>query len=61
MSMHGRHEWRDQQALVNERLKGFLDNPGNEQLEAVLAQLQEYADAARRGQLEIPQCWICTD
>lgn len=60
MSMHARHEWRDQQALVNERLKGFLDNPGSEQLAAVLAQMQAYADAARQGQLEIPKRWICT-
>lgn len=60
MSMNGRHQWSDQQALVNERLKGFLDNPGKEELEEVVAQMRAYADAVRCGQIEIPTSWICT-
>ena len=32
MSKSSRYEWRDQQAALQERMKGFLANPGNEQL-----------------------------
>ena len=38
-------------------MKGFLPNPGNEQLEAVLAEMRAYADAAKSGHIEIPQSW----
>ena len=55
MSNVSRYAWRDQQAVLNERLKGFIQNPGNEQLEAVLAEMRAYADAAKSGAIEIPQ------
>jgi hypothetical protein len=55
MSKVSRYAWRDQQAVLNERMKGFLQNPGNEQLEAVLAEMRAYADAAKSGAIEIPQ------
>ncbi len=58
MSKDGRDEWRDQQALVNEGLKGFLKNPGKEQLDAVVALLQAYAKAVQGGHIDIPQRWI---
>jgi hypothetical protein len=57
MSKSSRYEWRDQQASLQERMKGFLVNPGKEQLEAVVAEMQAYADAAQSGQIEIPQRW----
>jgi hypothetical protein len=57
MSKSARYEWRDQQAVLNQRMKGFLENPGNEQLEAVVAEMRAYADAARSGSIEIPARW----
>ncbi|MEW6372697.1 MAG: hypothetical protein AB1584_17320 [Pseudomonadota bacterium] len=57
MSKTSRYEWRDQQAALHERMKGFLQNPGNEQLEAVVAEMRAYAAAAKTGQIEIPQTW----
>ncbi len=57
MSKTSRYEWRDQQAALQERMKGFLMNPGNEQLEAVVAEMRAYADAARSGHIDIPQSW----
>jgi hypothetical protein len=58
MSKSSRNEWRDQQATLHERMKGFLENPGKEQLEAVVAEMRAYADAARAGSIDIPQRWI---
>jgi hypothetical protein len=58
MSKSSRYEWRDQQAALHERMKGFLENPGTEQLEAVVAEMRAYADAARAGNIEIPQRFI---
>lgn len=57
MSNAARYEWRDQQASLQERMKGFLANPGNEQLEAMVAEMHAYAHAAKTGQIEIPQSW----
>ncbi|MGZ8290983.1 MAG: hypothetical protein ACXW2U_13395 [Telluria sp.] len=54
MSKSARYEWRDQQASLNERLKGFLQNPGTEQMETLVAEMQAYADAARSGSIDIP-------
>jgi hypothetical protein len=58
MSKTSRYEWRDQQAALQERMKGFLENPGNDQLEAVVAEMQAYAAAARSGSIEIPQRFV---
>jgi hypothetical protein len=58
MSKSSRYEWRDQQAALHERMKGFIENPGKEQLEAVVAEMRAYADAARAGSIDIPQRWI---
>jgi hypothetical protein len=58
MSKTSRYEWRDQQAVLQERMKGFLQNPGNEQLEAVLAEMRAYAAAAKSGSIEIPQRFV---
>jgi len=57
MSKASRYEWRDQQASLQERLKGFLANPGNAQLDAVVAEMRAYASAAEAGHIEIPQSW----
>ena len=57
MSKSARYEWRDQHAALNERMKGFLQNPKPELLEAVVAEMHAYADAARNGQMEIPTHW----
>ena len=40
MSKSSRYEWRDQQAALHERMKGFLAIPCNEQFEAVVADLR---------------------
>jgi hypothetical protein len=58
MSTDARYEWRDQQAVLTERMKGFMQNPGNDQLEAVVAEMRAYADAARSGSIEIPVRWV---
>lgn len=57
MSKTSRYEWHDQQASLQERVKGFLLNPGAEQLEAVIAEMRSYADAAKSGHIDIPQSW----
>ncbi|MCC2957164.1 hypothetical protein LK542_16225 [Massilia sp. IC2-477] len=58
MSKSSRYEWRDQQAALQERMKGFLQNPNNEQLEAVVAEMRAYAAAAQAGTIDIPQRFI---
>ena len=58
MSKSSRYEWRDQQAALQERMKGFLQNPDNEQLEAVVAEMRAYAAAAQSGSIDIPQRFI---
>jgi hypothetical protein len=58
MSKSARYEWRDQQAALHERMKGFLENPGNDQMEAVVAEMRAYADAAKAGNIEIPQRFV---
>ncbi|ATQ75505.1 MULTISPECIES: hypothetical protein [Massilia] len=58
MSKSARYEWHDQQASLNERMKGFLENPNMEQLEAVVAEMHAYAAAARSGNIEIPARWV---
>lgn len=57
MSKSARYEWRDQQAALNERMKGFLENPNDQQLEAVIVEMRAYADAARSGAIDIPTRW----
>ncbi|MYM38544.1 hypothetical protein [Duganella qianjiadongensis] len=54
MSKANRLDWSRQVTLMNERIKSFQANPGQEQLDAVIAQLQAYAEAARSGGIEIP-------
>ena len=61
MSKSARYEWRDQHAALNERMKRFLANPNEEQMEAVLAEMRAYADAARTGRMEIPTSWTNYD
>ena len=57
MSKSARYEWRDQHAALNERMKGFLENPNPEAIEAIVEEMRAYADAARNGSLEIPTRW----
>jgi hypothetical protein len=58
MSMATRDAWRDLQSILNARLKGFLENPGEEQLDALVAEMKAYASAAQTGKIEIPQRWV---
>lgn len=58
MSKSSRYEWRDQQAALQEHMKVFLQNPNNEQLEAVVAEMRAYAAAAKSGSIDIPQRFI---
>ena len=46
MSKSSRYEWRDQAAALQERMKSFIENPGDDQLEAVIADMRTYAAAA---------------
>jgi hypothetical protein len=59
MSKSSRYEWRDQQASLTERMKGFMEHPGTEELEAVIAEMQAYAHAAKSGSIDIPTVWNC--
>ena len=61
MSKAARYEWRDQQASLNARMKGFQLNPDAEQMEALMAEMRAYAEAARSGDIEIPQSWTSYD
>ena len=54
MSKSNRLDWSRQVTLMNERVKNFQANPGQEQLDAVIEELQAYAEAARNGGIEIP-------
>jgi hypothetical protein len=58
MSKSSRYEWRDQQAALQECMKGFMQNPNNEQLEAVVAEMRAYAAAAQAGTIDIPERFI---
>jgi len=58
MSKSSRYEWRDQQAALQERMKLFLQNPNNEQLEAVVTEMRAYAAAAQSGSIDIPQRFV---
>ena len=58
MSKSSRYEWRDQQASLQERMKVFLQNPNNEQLEAVVTEMRAYAAAAQSGTIDIPERFI---
>jgi hypothetical protein len=58
MSKSSRYEWRDQQASLQERMKSFLQNPDNEQLDAVVAEMRAYAAAAQAGTIDIPERFV---
>jgi hypothetical protein len=58
MSKSARYEWRDQQAALQDRMKGFIENPGTEQMEAVVAEMRAYAAAAKAGSIEIPERFV---
>ncbi len=54
MSKANRLDWSRQVTLMNERIKSFQANPGQEQMNALIEELQAYAEAARSGGIEIP-------
>jgi len=58
MSKSSRYEWRDQQASLQERMKSFIEHPGDEQLEAVIAEMRIYAAAAKAGTIDIPERFV---
>ncbi|MBA5686540.1 hypothetical protein [Rugamonas apoptosis] len=58
MSKSNRLEWSRQVARLNERIKGFQANPDQEQLDAAIAELRAYAEAARSGGIEIPTQFV---
>lgn len=57
MSKTARLEWNDQQAALDQRLKVFMSHPDEEHMEAVVAQMRDYAEAAKSGAIEIPKTW----
>lgn len=58
MSKSSRYEWRDQAASLQERMKSFIENPGTEQMEAVIADMRTYAAAAQAGTIDIPERFV---
>lgn len=58
MSKSSRYEWRDQQASLQERMKNFIENPGNDQMEAVITEMRTYAAAAKAGTIDIPERFV---
>jgi len=58
MSKSSRYEWRDQQASLQERMKNFIENPGADQMEAVIAEMRSYAAAAKAGTIDIPERFL---
>jgi hypothetical protein len=58
MSKSNRLEWSKQISQLNERIKLFQANPGQEQLDAAIEQMQAYAEAARNGGIEIPAQFV---
>ena len=58
MSKSSRYEWRDQAASLQERMKSFIENPGDDQLEAVIADMRTYAAAAKSGTIDIPERFV---
>ena len=57
MSTMARLEWNDQQAALDQRLKGFMAKPDAANMEAVIEQMRAYAEAAKSGTMEIPTHW----
>jgi hypothetical protein len=57
MSTMARLEWNDQQAALDQLVKGFMVQPDAATMEAVIAQMRAYAEAARSGAMEIPKTW----
>jgi len=57
MSTMARLEWNDQQAALDQRLKGFMAKPDAANMEAVIEQMRAYAEAAKSGAMEIPKTW----
>jgi len=46
MSKVDRLEWSRKVASINERIKGFQENPNQEHLDAAINELRSYAEAA---------------
>ena len=57
MSTMARLEWNDQQAALDQRLKGFMAKPDAANMEAVIEQMRTFAEAAKNGAIEIPKVW----
>lgn len=57
MSTMARLEWNDQQAELDQKLKGFMAQPDEATMAAVIAQMRIYAAAAQSGAMEIPKQW----
>lgn len=57
MSTMARLEWNDQQAELDQLVKGFMAQPDAAHMEAVIAQMRLYAEAAKSGAMEIPKTW----
>lgn len=60
MSKSNRLEWSRQIAQLNERIKDFQANPSTEELDAAIAEMRAYAEAARSGGIEIPTKFIAS-
>jgi hypothetical protein len=60
MSKVDRLEWSRKIATLNERIKGFQENPNKEHLDAAINELKAYAEAASSGGIEIPERFIAS-
>ena len=58
MSKSSRYEWRDQQAALQERMKGFLANPGKRtDSRPSSPKCAPTPTPPQSGHIEIPQRW----
>ncbi len=60
MSKVDRLEWSRKIATLNERIKGFQEDPSKEHLDEAINELKAYADAASSGGIEIPERFIAS-
>jgi len=52
MSKLPQHEWRDQVVTLQNRMKSFIKNPGDDQLEAVISDMRKYVAANKASGID---------
>jgi len=52
MSKLPQHEWRDQVVALQNRMKSFIKNPGDDQLEAIISDMRKYVAANKASGID---------